>query len=374
MGCIYKRGDVFWVKYRAGGRSHYESSGSTRKKDAKELLQRREGKAVDGVPVSAAIGRLTYDDAAADLIMDYKNNAKRSLAVVERRITKHLTPFFTGRKMAAISTADVRRYVAHRQEQGIVAVRGPQAGQRVKGVSNGEINRELALLKRMFSLSIEAGLLFHKIAIPMLAENNVRQGFFEPDQLNAVLQHLPADLQPVIEFAGISGWRIASEVLPLQWHQVDFAAGEVRLDKGTTKNGEGRTFVMTTDLRKLLEARRVAHRELAKAGTICPHVFYRMTAEGRGGDKKPVAVMTFDKAWKTATRKAGCPGRIPHDLRRTAIRRMVRAGISESVAMKLSGHKTRSVFERYNVTSGSDLHEAARKLDAPSSTIQSATA
>nr|MBA2305890.1 hypothetical protein [Acidobacteriota bacterium] len=89
----------------------------------------------------------------------------------------------------------------------------------------------------------------------------------------------------------------------------------------------------------------------------------RETAEGRGGEKKPQLIVSFTKAWKTACRLAGCPGRIPHDLRRTAIRSLVRAGISESVAMKMSGHRTRSVFDRYDITSKGDMDDAARKLD-----------
>ena len=69
-----------------------------------------------------------------------------------------------------------------------------------------------------------------------------------------MLAHLPAEILPVIEFAHITGWRIASEVYPLEWRQVDFAAGEIRLDAGTIKNEEGRVFSMTLALRRLLEA------------------------------------------------------------------------------------------------------------------------
>jgi hypothetical protein len=133
----------------------------------------------------------------------------------------------------------------------------------------------------------------------------------------------------------------------------------VRLDAGTTKNKEGCVFVMTDDLRVLLVAQQSEHERLKKAGHICPYVFFPLVADERGGEKKPRQVKAFTKAWKNACRAAGCPGRIPHDLRRTAVRNMVRRGIPERVAMKLTGHKTRSVFDRYNIVSDGDLHTAA---------------
>jgi integrase len=93
-------------------------------------------------------------------------------------------------------------------------------------------------------------------------------------------------------------------------------------------------------------------------------VFFRLIAKGRGGEKQPKRITGFGKAWKNACVAAGCPGRIPHDLRRTAGRNLVRAGIPERVAMQMTGHKTRSVFERYNIVSDGDLRDAARKLDS----------
>ena len=92
--------------------------------------------------------------------------------------------------------------------------------------------------------------------------------------------------------------------------------------------------------------------------------------KGRRGPKSPRAITAFTKAWKTACIAAGCPGRIPHDLRRTAIRNMVRRGVVDAVAMKLAGHKTRSVFDRYNVVSDSDLRTAATRLNGLTGTIQ----
>lgn len=149
---------------------------------------------------------------------------------------------------------------------------------------------------------------------------------------------------------------------------MDFDAAEIRLDAGTTKNGEGRVFPMTVELRRVLKARE-AERDRVKAGFIVPQVFFRQVVEERGGDKKPQAIISLNKAWKNACIAAECPGRIPHDLRRTAVRNLVRAGIPERVAMEMTGHKTRSVFERYNITSVGDLRDAARLLDVAASVV-----
>lgn len=381
MGSIFRRGDKnyregkqsekpagpYWIAYVGlDGKQHTESSRNRSAgikgthADAVRLLNLREGKLAEGVPVTPKIGRLTFDDAAADLLNDYRVNGKRSLTVVERRVNKHLTPFFRGRRMGDITTSDVRAYVAHRQRQGVVHHR---TGKRTGDVSNAEINRELALLKRMFTLATQDGKLLHRPHIPMLAENNVRKGFFEAEHLDGVLKRLPPEVQPVIQLAAITGWRINSEVLPLEWRNVDFAAGEVRLDAGTTKNGEARVFPFTSELRTLLKERDAERKRLKKAGQIVSLVFFRLVANGRGGPKEPRRIKAFKKAWELACKSAGCPGRIPHDLRRTAIRAMVRRGIPERVAMTLSGHKTRSVFERYNIVSPGDLRDAARRLE-----------
>jgi integrase len=210
---------------------------------------------------------------------------------------------------------------------------------------------------------VQAGKILHKPYIQLLRENNTRTGFFEWEQFSGVRAHLPEPIQPVVSFAYITGWRIASEVLPLQWRNIDFKSGEVRLDAGTTKNGDGRVFKMTDDLRELLDQRFRATKDVErKCEQIVPWVFFRLVAEERGGEKKPKPISAFTKAWKRACLAAGCPGRIPHDLRRTAVRNMVRAGVPERVAMKLTGHKTRSVFERYNIVSDGDLDAAAARL------------
>jgi integrase len=135
-------------------------------------------------------------------------------------------------------------------------------------------------------------------------------------------------LRSVITFAYITGWRISSEVLPLQWRHIDLRAREVRLDPGKTNNREGRVFKLTSQLRRLLEERKAERDRVAKeTDQICPYVFFRMVARRRGGTKDPRKIKALKKAWEKACVAAGCPGSIPHDLRRTAVRNMVAAGI-----------------------------------------------
>ncbi len=210
-----------------------------------------------------------YAGYVKDVINDYRTNRKRSLDDVERRIERHLKPFFGNRRMASITTADIREYIDSRQKETTIVRRAftftardgtprqvPEQRRTITGVSNAEINRELTALKRMFNLAIQAGKLLQKPHIPLLKEDNVRVGFFERDQFLAVLAHLPEPVRPAASFAYLTGWRIDSEVLSLEWRQVDFGAGEVKLDPGKTKNGEGRTFPMTRDLREVLEQQR----------------------------------------------------------------------------------------------------------------------
>jgi integrase len=141
----------------------------------------------------------------------------------------------------------------------------------------------------------------------------------------------------------------------------------VRLDPGSTKNLEGPLFYLTSELKELLTAqRKAANRIQGRKGMIVQRVFFHdvPTKSGDVGfwSGHAIAPSGFYHAWCRARITAGCPGSIPHDFRRTAIRNMVRAGIPERVAMKLSGHKTRSVFDRHNVVSDGDLREASNRL------------
>jgi len=145
--------------------------------------------------------------------------------------------------------------------------------------------------------------------------------------------------------------------LTLIWSQVDLEAGTVRLEVNSTKNKGGRLIYVPQDLLAILVAQWQEHLAPYPA---CPFVFHRYGQQ----------IRRIDTSWRRARREANLQGKIPHDFRRTAVRNMVRAGIPERVAMMISGHKTRTIFDRYHIVSEGDLKQAAHKLDG---TIRDAT-
>jgi integrase len=235
------------------------------------------------------------------------------------KIRLHLLPFFgEHRKMTTVTTAALREFIAARQE---------------KDISNAEINRELAVLRRAFNLAIQSGRLLTKPYFPMLKERNTRTGFLERDQIERICAALEAtetaddgrkkagELANVVRFAYATGWRTASEVLPLEWRNVDWEGRCVRLDPGTTKNGDGRSFPFTTDIENVLKAQRAIHDTLKKAGKVVPFVFHRdgertgiSEQRGRTPAQKPVALTrSFTTcAGQRSARSSGreCHGRL----------------------------------------------------------------
>jgi integrase len=282
---------------------------------------------------------MTPHRPAAMVCDDYRANARRSLDRMEDAIV-HLRRFFGPARAIEITGDRTTAYAAARQRE---------------GAANATINRELAALKRMFRLGEKAGKVDRRPPITMLAEDNVRTGFFEPDQVQAVLRHLPDDLRPVFEAAYVTGWRVQSEILTRQWHHVDFHGGWLRLEPDEAENREGRMFPLIPQLRAVLERQRALTKALQVAsGRIIPTVFHR--------DGAPMK--HFRRSWLTACQRAGLPGRLPHDFRRTAVRNLERAGVPRSAAMKLVGHKTEAIYRRYAIADESMLREAAAKLAA----------
>src|ERR1700730_15856853 len=241
-----KTADTWWISYSLHGKRHRENAHSTKEGDATKLLKLRLGQAAIGMPVGPEVERTTLGDILKMVEVDYAANGRKSLARVKHAAT-HLKEFFDAcAKARVITSYRISAYQAERLEQ---------------GAKPATTNYELAVLRRAFRLGARAGKVAGRPEIQMLHVENARKGFFEPGQYRAVVNHLPDYLKPVASIAYITGWRAKSELITRLWRQVDFANGWLRLDPGESKNGEGREFPFTPELRSILEEQR----ELVKA-------------------------------------------------------------------------------------------------------------
>lgn len=337
LGRAYERGRIWWIQYCFRGKVHRESSGSTRRKDAVRLLGKRLGEMGHGRLIGPSVERTTFEDLAKMLLDDYRANERKSMHRAETS-TNALRGYFEDFLARDITFDQLNAYVAERKS---------------KGRKLATIKNELAALRRAFRLAEKCGKAIPPL-FPEIRVNNVRSGFFERVEFQAVAARLPDDLRPIAQFAYLTGWR-ESEIRTLQWRQVDLGANTIRLDPGSTKNDEGRVFPFAAlpQLEAVLRSQRARTDALQReTGRIIPFVFHR-----RG---EPIK--SFRRAWKTACKEAGLPNRLMHDFRRTAVRNLERAGVSRSVAMKITGHKTESVYRRYAIVSESDLSEGVVKL------------
>jgi integrase len=346
LGSIYPRGKkgIYWIYYwnadAAPGQPKEirESTGTTDYQDAQRYLQRRQGEIAAGAFQGLGPERVRFEELSRLILEDYQQQQKKSLSWVKRRLKLHIIPALGKVRAAKFGTEDLNRYIDQR---------------RMKGAGNGSINRELSIIKRVFNLAIlhDPPLVARKPTVKMLKENNVRTGFLEDEQYKALRDQFSDDGVRLL-FVALYHWGTrVGEMKPLQWTQVYLRDLEVRLNPGETKNGEGRVLPIYGEIRELLE---MAKQDRDQNYPDCPWVFHR---EGQ-------RIRNFRKAWATAVAAAGVPGLIPHDLRRTAVRLMTRAGEQETVIRQVTGHKTRAIFDRYNIVSAGDLRRFRNRMDA----------
>jgi integrase len=337
-GTIYRRKDSpsFWIQFCSRGKVYRELGGRTEKEARKRLRER-----IRQIQGDRFVGleqeRLTVDEVLDGYVKDLSARKAKSIDST----LCHVAPVravFGPMRALTLRTSELQKY----QERRLAAGKAPQT-----------VDHELGALRAALNLAKRQERLGRTPFVPMLRPDNRRTGFFEGSEFEAVALNLPEPIADVARFAYASGWR-RGEVISLTWEQIDRAAREVRLP--TSKNGRPRLIPLEGILWQIIERRWTARQYALPTGetAIAPLVFHR-----RG---RPVG--DFRKAWAVACANAKVPGRLFHDLRRSAVRDFVRAGVSETVAMSITGHRTRSVFDRYDISSQRDKRTALLVTEA----------
>ncbi|MBY0504442.1 MAG: tyrosine-type recombinase/integrase [Bryobacteraceae bacterium] len=334
-GTLYLRGDIWWVKLHIDGRPVYQSSKSTKKSDAIKLRDQLLAKKHRGEISGGAPDRVLIGELLDDLIKSDVKEATRY--IYEKVIEKSIRPYFGKYKVTRLTTGMMEDYRKKRNAE---------------GAKDSTVNRELSVMrsalykgKRRTPPKVNVIPYF-----PLVKETNVRKGFLTDEQYTALRDALPDELKPMFVAGFVTGMRLG-EILAIKWPQVDFESGYIVLQTGETKNGEGRAVpILDGDMRDYLMT---AKKERDAAWPHCEQVFSRM------GEP----IKRFTTTWRNACVAAGVPELNFHDLRRTAVRNMRRAGIPQVVRMKISGHKTDSMERRYNIVDAEDLSVAKELLE-----------
>jgi integrase len=356
-GRIFKRpnSSAIWIAYSHRGKEvresvdkHLRERGIARpatEDDAKRLLKLRLKQiGADSLGAKAFIGpqqeRVLVCELLDSLETDLTLRQAASLPALKSHL-KRVRAAFGDRRAIDISAESVDRYVENRLSA---------------GAAKATINRETGLLAQAFRLGVERQRIGAAPRIRKLSEKgNARQGFFEKTDFEEMVKHLPDYLDGFVRFAYYSGWR-RGEIRSLRWADVDFSAKVIRLRPENSKTREGRLLALEGDLWAVIDRQHAAREYENSDRTIgmSSYVFHR----------KGEPIGDIRKSWDAACKQANLEGKIFHDFRRTAIRNMVRAGVPERVAMAISGHRTRAVFDRYNIVSEDDLRTAIEKTNA----------
>jgi integrase len=294
-----------------------ESARTADRKQVLETLQQRLTEVAQRKGDVAGPERIKINPLLTLLIEDYRRQDKADLYQAQLRVEKHLRPEFGDLTANKLTSRHIREYIERRKRK----------------AAHATINRELAIVRRAYNLgALEDPPLVYRIPrIPKLKEDNVREGFLEPPQYRMILDGLAEPVKPVFVLGYHLGMR-TGELLALKRDWVDLAEGLIYVNGRVTKNRKAKTAPIYGDMAAWLEML------LARCKMQSPNgKFLFIWENGR-------PIKDFRGSWDNACESAGIPGLLFHDLRRTAVRNMIRAGVPEKVAMEVSGHKTASML------------------------------
>ena len=330
-GTVYES-PIWWIRYSHRGHEIKESAKTTNEKAAWKKFDQRQKERQRPTFVGPKEERLTLDDLEAKILADYERHGRRSAETVKERLKK-VKQFFPFDRLVDIINSDVDRIDQY------------QKARLSEGAARATVNRDLAYLRHGFKLLFESKQISQVPVIKLLEGENVREGFLNKADFDKLVGNLEPQAKDIVIFLYNSGWR-SKEAMTLEWRDVDLPSGMIRLRRGNSKSKKGRSLPLLGELHAVIERQAQARR------LDCPFVFHR--------NGKPIK--SFRKTWKTACEEIGQPNLVPHDMRRSAVRNFRKAGLSETEGMAMSGHKTNSIYKRYDIMDEEDLKESMGKV------------
>ena len=339
-GGTYLRGNIWWMHFSHLGKRVRESARTKDSSAAERLLLTRRLEIADGRYLGNP-GQARVRDLLALVVADYQSQGKRSLPQLKSRIRKHLGP-----GLGSVLCADFRkRHVETYRRERYAA-----------GASVATVNRELEIVRRAFRLGTEEEppLVVRVPKIAMDVEDNTREGFLEHDQYRA----LTSELSPHLRLMASIGYNVglrAGMIRRLQWSWVDFEKKLIAIPKRGRNRGNKRNPAAVPfigDMEALLTQAK-AERDHRYPGNR-----FVVSVAGRQVNES----ITSGKGWRAAARRAGLEGVLHHDLRRSAVKAMVDAGVTVERAMKITGHKSNSMFARYDILGGKSFERTAKQM------------
>jgi integrase len=327
QGSVFLRNGLCWCDYSVDGVRRREPCKTSNRDEALAYLHRKQGKLASGQLLAPE--RVSVGDLLKLLLEDYAMRNVAQVYIATLKVNSILMPGLGNIKAAKLTSTRVKEFVRVR----------------LKKVKPGTVNRELGLLHRAFQLGYDhdpplVGRVPH---FPKLEEDEPRQGFLKTEHYRKLLAELPKELRLLFVVAYHIGLRKGA-LLRIKWSQVDLGANTIWMEgKKANRKPEPIAVPIYGDMAKFLKTQPRAGESLFARGS------------------KPIK--DFRASWDLACERAGVPDLLFHDLRRTAVRNLRRAGVPETVIMKITGHRTRAVFERYNITDHSDTQEAGRQAE-----------
>lgn len=327
---------LFWIQYQKNGRPIRENTHSDKITVARAILKKRNAQIENGTWAPPKTHKILVSELIDSVLRDYRNgNFVKRAKLTEQRWKKHLQPAFGAMRACDLTTDTLAAYIEARKSE---------------GAENGTINRETAILRHAFREGAKATppKVRELPVFPRLDENAAREGFVNDAQYKLLCANCHEHwLRTMLALAYTFGFR-KGELLNLRVRQVDLLNRTLMLSATDTKNRKPRNVSLTNESYTLL----------------CQSIVGKHAEDFVFTWKDGRPVKDFRVSWEKLIKAAGLPELLFHDLRRSAVRNMIRRGVPQVTAQRISGHKTREVFDRYNITDEQDLADAAMRIES----------